>query len=183
MSIPDLYRRLENLIRLGTVEDIDVSATPRPLIRIKSGELLSEWVPFFTSSAGDHKDNHAPTKGELCVMFSPGGEPSQAVVITGLFSDLFPAQEFPAGGRRLTFKDGCDIKYDPSSKTLTATLPDGGKLNATAPGGFKLVGDIDHTGTLRSSVDVIAAGVSLKNHPTSGVRAGGDNSGPPVATS
>lgn len=47
-------------------------------------------------------------------------------------------------------------------------------------------GDVEHngnqktTGKIEATVDVIAAGVSGKSHPHSGVQSGGSNSGPPV---
>ena len=64
----------------------------------------------------------------------------------------------------------------------TATLPAGGRVSISSPAGFKFIGNVDVVGKISATEDVVAAGVSLVNHPTSGVRAGGDQSGPPVPT-
>lgn len=67
------------------------------------------------------------------------------------------------------------------------------QVNIEAPeirikGKLVLEGDFEHlgnqktTGTISATEDVIAAGVSGKSHPHGGVRAGTDDSGPPIAT-
>lgn len=183
MDMPELMRRLDNMIRLGTVEEIDASARPAPLVRVLSGRLLTGWIPYFLIAAGADHDGYAPSIGEGCVVFSPAGDPAQGFALCGLPTDQFPAAAFDQAKRVRQYRDGALVQYDSDTHHLTATLPAGGRVTITSPAGFQLIGDVDVDGTVRATQDVVAAGVSLVSHPTSGVRAGGDQSGPPVATS
>lgn len=183
MNTPELMRRLDNMIRLGTVEEVDASAKPAPLIRVISGRLLTGWIPYFLLAAGEDRDGYAPSKGEGCVVFSPAGDPAQGFALCGLPTDQYPAAAFDQSKRVRQYRDGAVVRYDSEEHHLEATLPAAGKMTLIAPGGIKIVGDIELIGKLMASQDVTAAGISLVNHTTSGVRAGGDQSGPPVATS
>lgn len=182
MDTPELMRRLDNMIRLGTVEEVAASARPAPLIRVISGRLLTGWIPYFLLAAGEDRDGYAPSKGEGCVVFAPAGDPAQGFALCGLPTDQFPVAAFDQAKRVRQYRDGALVQYDTEEHHLLATLPAGGKVTVISPAGFKLIGDVDVDGTVRVTQDVVAAGVSLVNHPTSGIRAGGDQSGPPVPT-
>lgn len=45
---------------------------------------------------------------------------------------------------------------------------------------IKIVGDIEHTGTMTSTGDHVAGGVSVIDHKHGGVKAGGDSTGTPI---
>ncbi|WP_244859251.1 hypothetical protein [Shewanella dokdonensis] len=45
--LADLRRRIDNLLRLGTVEAVRAGEC-----RVKSGELLTDWRPYLTQRAG-----------------------------------------------------------------------------------------------------------------------------------
>ncbi|KAA6204320.1 MAG: hypothetical protein DU430_09180, partial [Candidatus Tokpelaia sp.] len=60
----------------------------------------------------------------------------------------------------------------------------GNKLTITMPeieitGNIKINGNVDITGTLTASEDVVGAGISLKNHTHGGVETGGGSTGKP----
>ncbi|MNP52878.1 hypothetical protein D3C76_1472990 [compost metagenome] len=72
------------------------------------------------------------------------------------------------------------IDYDHASHSLTATLPGGGIVTLTAPGGVTIEGDVTVNGevtitgnakingTTTAGVDVIGAGISLVKHTHTG---------------
>lgn len=173
MNISDLIRRLDNLIRLGTIAGVDHQAAR---CTVTSGGLTVPNLPWLALRAGDSLEWDPPTVGEQCVLFSPSGEPSQGIALVGLYSQQRPAPANSANVRRRKYPDGAVIDYDHATHTLTATLPDGGKARITATGGLHVVGPIIHegdytqtgnqnvTGTVNVSEDVSAGGISLVNH-------------------
>lgn len=62
----------------------------------------------------------------------------------------------------------------------TVEVGPGLPIKAVAPNGFNVIGNVNVTGTITASVDVVTGTISLKNHRTSGVTTGGGTSGPPV---
>jgi phage baseplate assembly protein V len=182
-DIAALSRLIENLIRLGTVAEVDHGSLPdkRPArVRVQSGDLLTGWLPWAALRAGTTRDWDPPTVGEQVLVFSPSGQTAQGIAITGLFSALIPANGDRAGLHRRTYPDGAVVEYDSVAHQLLATLPAGGRVEIVAPGGFKLLGDVDIEGLVTVTRDVVAAGISLVKHPHSGVQAGNAKTGAPT---
>ncbi|MBH3355747.1 phage baseplate assembly protein V [Pseudomonas stutzeri] len=176
MNITDLLRRLENLIRLGTIAAVDHQAAR---CTVSTGGLSVPNLPWLAQRAGSSLDWDPPTVGEQCILFSPSGEPALGVALVGLYSQQRPAPSNSATVRRRTYPDGAVIDYDHATHTLSATLPVGGKVQLTAPGGVTILGNVDITGTVTVSEDVLAAGISLVNHVHGGVQSGPSNTGSP----
>ncbi|MNR54670.1 hypothetical protein D3C85_1749020 [compost metagenome] len=83
------------------------------------------------------------------------------------------------------------IEYDSIAHHLNATLTEGSTTNLISPGGIHIVGPITHegdytqignqtiTGKVTVSEDVVAADISLVNHPHGGVMPGSGKTGKP----
>ena len=182
-DIAALSRLIENLIRLGTVAEVDHGSLQdkRPArVRVQSGDLLTGWLPWTALRAGTTRDWDPPTVGEQVLVFSPSGQTAQGIAITGLFSALIPANGDRAGLHRRTYPDGAVVEYDSEAHQLLATLPTGGRVEIIAPGGFKLQGDVDIDGLVTVTRDVVAAGISLVKHPHGGVQSGNAQTGAPT---
>lgn len=181
MNIADLARLLENIVRFGTVEAVQMQP---PRVQVKSGNITTAWRPWLNLRAGADREWDPPTIGEQVVLLSPSGNLAQGVVLTGLFSDLIPANGEREGLHRRTYRDGAVIEYDSIAHRLRAILPEGGITDITSTGGINIVGPINHvgdytqqgnqavTGKVTVSEDVIAADISLRNHRTKGVTPG-----------
>lgn len=184
-DMAELDRRISNLIRIGTVAQVDYAAIP-PKVRIKAGDILTGWLPWFGSSAGEDRICAPLDIGEQVVVFSPSGELNQGVVLAGLFQTAHPYPVTLQEKHNATFKDGAVIEYDRATHHLKAVLPAGGTCEINAPAGFTLIGDINHTGnintsgTMTAAVDVVANGISLHNHVHGGVQSGGSQTGAPA---
>ena len=167
----DLLRRLENLLRPGTVQAVDHAAAR---VRVASGDLLTDWLPWFERRAGATRSWSPPTAGEQCLLLCPGGELAAGMVLVGLHSDDIPPPSDSPDLHRVEHPDGTVIEYDQAAHILRATLSAGATVNITAPGGITL-----DTPTVTVTGDVVASGISLVNHIHGGVRAGGETSGAP----
>lgn len=193
-----LHRLLENLIRLGVVAEVQHRP---PRVKVRTGSLITAWLPWIAGRAGADQQWDPPTEGEQVLLLSPSGQLANGVAVTGLFSDAIPANGERAGLHRRTYRDGAVIEYDSVAHHLNAVLPNGGTTRLTSTGGIHITGPIFHegdytqtgnftqigdqqiTGEVAVSVDVTAAGVSLVGHPHGGVTKGSDQTGTPEATS
>jgi phage baseplate assembly protein V len=188
-DIAALSRMIENLIRFGTIAEVQM--TP-PRVRVKTGELLTAWLPWIAMRAGEDADWDPPTENEQVVLFSPSGQLANGVVLTGIYSSEHPANADSPGLHRRTYRDGAVIEYDSNAHHLRATLPDAGTTELISKGGLHIVGPITHegdytqtgnqnvTGKVTVSEDVVAAGISLVKHPHGGVKSGPEQSQGPL---
>ncbi|WP_110687022.1 phage baseplate assembly protein V [Salinicola aestuarinus] len=123
----ELARLLQNLIRIGTVAEIDHAAAR---IRVRTGDLLTDWIPWLVDRAGQTRTWNPPTTGEQVVLVSPGGEMRAAIALPAVYANASPA---PANDPNLThwlMPDGAVIEYDHESHHLAATLPGSATLDA-----------------------------------------------------
>ena len=130
VSLNELIRRLENIVRAGTVAAVDHA---RARCRVTSGNLTTDFLPWFVSRAGDVRDWSPPFAGEQCIVLCPGGDMASAVVLVGLNSDAFPAPGDSATLDRREYPDGAHVDYDHAAHALTVVLPPGGTADITAP--------------------------------------------------
>ena len=188
-DLASISRMIENLIRFGIIAEVQM--TP-PRVRVKTGQLLTTWLPWLAVRAGEDKDWNPPSEGEQVVLFSPSGQLANGVALTGVFSTDNGANGDRAGLHRRTYRDGAMIEYDSVAHHLRAVLPETGSSELISKGGLRIVGPITHegdytqtgnqtvTGKVTVSEDVVAAGISLVEHPHGGVKAGPEQSGPPL---
>ena len=116
----DLSRRLESLIRTGTIAELDLAARP-PVCRVTSGGLLTHWLQWVTLRAGQTRTWNPPTVGEQCVVLSASGETGVGIVLLGLSSDDIPAPSQSADETLTIYPDGARIRYDHVAGALEAT--------------------------------------------------------------
>ena len=156
MNIAALARLIENLIRFGTVAEVQMDP---PRVKVKSGNITTTWRPWFSLRAGEDREWDPPTVGEQVVLFSPSGNLNQGVALAGLFSDLIPANGEREGLHRRTYRDGAVIEYDSIAHHLRATLPGSAEISAT--GDITLTSEANITITALGNVAISGARVDL----------------------
>jgi len=196
--LDDSPRTLANLIRYGTVASIDVDAAR---VTVKTGGVTTKPLPWLSSRAGRVRAWNPPSLGEQVMVISPNGDLAAGVAFPALFSNAMPKPaDATADNVVVAFADGAVLLYDMAAHLLKASLPAGGRVEAIAPDGFKLTGDVDIEGKLHvsdavtldstlhadgnitSDADVKAGNISLINHPHDKVQPGTGVSGKPVAS-
>ena len=175
-------RRVNNVLRLGTVAEVRHAAPAR--CRVQTGDNLTDWLPWLTLRAGGAQDGTAwwpPVVGEQVLLLAPGGDLAQAVVLPGVFSDQRPQGSSTPGAFRLDFADTAHLEYLPGQHLhmrfgdTTLTLG-AGSIEAAAGGGtFTLDGS-----GLRGEPDVVSGSISLRHHLHTGVIPGPALTGPPA---
>ncbi|HGO5823420.1 TPA: phage baseplate assembly protein V [Mannheimia haemolytica] len=191
-------RRLDNIIRLGTIAEVDLTTATA---RVNSGGITTDFLPWLTFRAGTSQTWSAPTVGEQCVVLSVSGEFTTGVILLGLYTQNAPSQS--ADEHLFKFSDGAELCYNTASGQLTVknckvvivqatesiTLDTptvkatknvviGGNLSVK--GTTTSQGAISTNGAVTAKGDVSGAGISLGSHhhieqgdgrPTSGAKA------------
>lgn len=190
----DNNRRIENLIRFGTIAEVDLS---NATARVQSGAILTDFLPFLTLRAGATATWSPPTVGEQCVVLAMSGELTTACVLVGLYTQNAPSHS--ADEHVIKFADGAVIKYNQADGALsvtgiksaqitaaqvinidcptvnikgnvniqgaiTTTDGAGGAGNITISGNVKVKGNITNDGSIAAKGDVKAGNISLQNH-------------------
>ena len=130
MDLNEVKRLLLNLLRKGEVIAVDYNAGT---CRVKTGELTTAPIPWFAFTAGETRDWLPPTVGEQVMLLCPGGDPADAVILAGFFSDSAPAPSNLPSLHTRHYPDGAVVQYDHETHALDVTLPEGGTVNIVSP--------------------------------------------------
>ncbi|WP_226093562.1 phage baseplate assembly protein V [Dickeya oryzae] len=183
----ELMRLLENLLRVGVVTAVDPESWQ---VRVKSGELLTDWLRWNTARAGAFNVWFPPAVGEQVLLGCLGGNPETAVIIGSLFSEAHPAPGNSLKEIVITAPDGARFRYDAVAGALEAT---GMKtVNVVAAVSVTLntpvvectqhlkarTVEITHGGTLAGNVAhsggaMTSNGVQVDSHRHGGIQPGG----------
>ncbi|MCP5136036.1 MAG: phage baseplate assembly protein V [Gammaproteobacteria bacterium] len=179
--LEELERRLANVLRVGTVTEVDAPAA-RCRVAI-AGEPTAP-RPWLTHRAGDAVTWWAPSVGEQVLVLAPQGDLGQAVVLPALYSDATAAPSEQTGEHRTVYPDGAVIRYDSAAHALTADLPGSASINAAGPVDVTAGADVTVTAprvvldaeTVRCTGDLDVVGeitdhVDTEPHTLSGMRA------------
>lgn len=187
----EILRRLENLVRVGTIAEVHYSAPAR--CRVRTGNLTTAWVPWLAQRAGGRKANHwwPPVVGEQCLLLAPGGDLLNAVALPGLYSDANPQSSGDSKVFRMDWSGEDSMVHDAEMSQLTISCygaitlqVQSSQLEITpdfirlAAGGSELI--VDKHG-VTATPDVMAMGIRLVKHVHKEVQPGGGLSGVPAA--
>lgn len=196
-QIAELTRRLHNILRVGTVSEVD---TAKARARVAIGELLTDWLPWYEPAAGNTRTWRAPSVGEQVMVLSPSGELRGGTILRGLNRTDFPAPSADEAVDLIRYRDGTTLRYDAAAHklvaevqgsveltatgTLTATVSGAARIETAAALTLKgasitLDGPVTATSTIDAQDDVTGGGISLINHVHGGVQTGGSKTSKP----
>jgi phage baseplate assembly protein V len=135
MNIAELNRQLENLIRIGTIAVVDHAARK---LKVKSGNLLSNWLDWPADIGRNYKRWRPLRLNTQVILSCPAGDPAQAMIIGMLYSNDFPAPSTDPDIDLIAFNNGSFIEYHHTNKTVK--LHSAGDFDITAVGNIKING-------------------------------------------
>ncbi|HDZ9812365.1 phage baseplate assembly protein V [Klebsiella pneumoniae] len=187
MGIAELIRLLENVVRAGTVTEIDEE---KWRVRVQSGGLNPNWMRWTAQRAGAFKVWVPPAIGEQVWFLCLGGNTDVAFIGGSLYSDDNPAPGASRNEMVVTAPDGARFRYDAEAGALqvkgikTATIEASVKVTLDTPEvectnllttknlnvteGGEMHGDVTHTGGAFTS-----NGVQVDDHNHGAVERGG----------
>lgn len=121
-ELNELFRLVTNLIRFGTVAEVDYH-TQR--VRVQTGNNLTDWRPWLTLRAGTTQTWCPPSVGEQVILLSPEGDLMQSVVFPSVYSEQFSTPSNNPSHHTVRYPDGTVVQYDSGIHQLTAVIPNG----------------------------------------------------------
>jgi phage baseplate assembly protein V len=128
-EVSELSRRLSNMLRYGRISAVDLA---KGLVRVESGDIRTDWLPFFARAAGKSRSWEPPVIGEQCMVLSPGGDLTLGCALRGLYSDTYDQPSDLDDLLVTETGDGFSISYDSASNILSLTRQDGLKIQVKA---------------------------------------------------
>ncbi|XXQ68945.1 phage baseplate assembly protein V [Neisseriaceae bacterium B1] len=108
-------RLIANALKQGNIAAVNPA---QGLVRVQTGALLSDWLPYFVPFAGAVSVHRSPSIGENCLLLSPSGEMGNGLVLCGLASTQFPSPSQSPDETVITFPDGARFEYNHVSGSL-----------------------------------------------------------------
>ena len=118
--IQDVHRRLHNLIRIGTILEVDPK---KGRCRVRVGALETTWLKWHAGRSGDDSNWNPPSPGEQVTLMSPSGRLENATVLPGLFSKNKDSPDNDENHRHYSGKDGSQTFHDVKNKVKQTSMP------------------------------------------------------------
>ncbi|WP_029687035.1 phage baseplate assembly protein V [Tatumella saanichensis] len=189
-QLTEIMRLITNLIRTGTVTDVD---RENWLCRVKVGELETNWINWLTLRAGGGRSWWCPSPDEQVVVLSMGGNLDTAFALPAIYSSQFPPPSGSVDGCVTEYPDGGWFEYEPVTgrwyvrgiKSMVIEAADNITFKTS-----KLLVEADSTrinselvinGSVTQGGGAMSSnGIVADKHVHSKVKSGGDTSGGPV---
>ena len=185
--LDELSRRIAGMLRMGLIEEVDYAHTedgvPRPRLRVRSGELITGWLPWPAHLGRNRVDWMPLKKDQQVLLAAPSGDVTQAVVIALLHVDGDPPPSTDETADVVRFRSGSTVRHDADTgdlfvdgvsdvivtgaRNIEATAS--GKAEVTAPsivlnGPVQVNGNVGVAGTVAATGDVTAGSISGQGH-------------------
>lgn len=163
-DLSEILRLLQNMIRPGTIAEVD-GAKARVML---SPKLTTEWLNWAALRAGTTRTWSAPTVGEQVLVLSPGGDLTRGMILPAMYSNDHDAPENDGAIHAIHYPDGAVIRYDHAAHLLSANLPGGtaiiiaDKVTSDAPNTI-CTGDLTVKGSLLVEHDATVTGATALN--------------------
>ena len=133
-ALSDLAKRLSNIIRIGTIFEINVQIAKA---RVKIGELETDFLPWANANSGNNNSWNPPEIDEQVIILSPSGDLSQAVILPSLYKNN--ASNSDQNIKSITYQDGSKISFNVASGALDLDLK--GDITIKVVGNANIEGD------------------------------------------
>ncbi|TQF69550.1 phage baseplate assembly protein V [Pseudoalteromonas luteoviolacea] len=128
-DVAELKRRFDNLLMVGAIHEVDHD---NKKLKVKVGELITGWLPWPADVAANYVRWRPLKPGIQCVIASPSGELTQAIIIQILYTTELDSPETADDMDVITFNDGTEVRYDSTNSVLSIECA--GDINVNAQG-------------------------------------------------
>jgi phage baseplate assembly protein V len=116
-EISEIYRALNNLIRIATISEIDYTNFRA---RVKFGTNETALLPWIESRAGENVTHSPPEIDEQVLIFCPSGDTANGIILRGIYSNAKKPASGGADIHNFVFKDGGKIEYNTANGKMIA---------------------------------------------------------------
>ena len=179
MNAFEQSRRLDNLLRLGVILEVDYANAKA---RVESGGIQTDFLPWVTLNAGKARFWLPPAIGDQVTIIAVSGELTTGIILPALFKNNVPNHS--PDEMSIHFDDGAVLKYNYASghfslvgcKTAEIQAKESVSITSTT---VTIHGNLNVEGQITSTGDTVAGGISLIKHKHKDVQRGKDETGQP----
>ena len=150
-TLAEIGRKLANLIIPGIVHDVDAT-TARA--RVRSGNMVTGWLPWLTVRAGSDRSWWAPDEEEQVLLLCPEGDTAQAWILPSSYTERYQQPTIDNHKAAVFFSDGSMVEYDKKNHVLNISLARGAKTFIQSSGAVHVKGDLHVTGNIHATGDI-----------------------------
>lgn len=121
--LQDMARRIANIIRTGTVSEVDAK---KGRARVKIGDITTDWIKWHAGRSGDDSNWNPPSPGEQVTLMAMSGRLEHAVILPGLFSKTKDSPDNDENHRHTSMKDGTNHFHDVKNSVRQMSMPSKG---------------------------------------------------------
>jgi len=151
-TLSDLSRRLENMIVLGTIAEVDHAGAR---VKLSLSGRKTNWLPYPADIGANYRRWRPLRLGTQVVALCPSGDPAQAVIGKILYTDSIAPPADVGTLDLIQFDDGTLASYDSAAKVMT--LKSAGKLTVVTAGDCSIEAG--------GAVSIVAAGTASIKAP------------------
>jgi phage baseplate assembly protein V len=155
--IGELDRRLANIVRVGTIAELD-EANARA--KVDLGDITTDWLPWGTTRAGGDRSWSAHEVGEQVIVLAPSGELAAAAIMGAIPQDAHPAPASSKDHTRYQWGDGAFQDYDRAGHHYVLDIPSAGDLTLHVGAATLVLKNSDITAHIGSTTLKLEAGQS-----------------------
>lgn len=160
MNLAELSRRVENMIRFGTIAEVNHDARR---VRVSSGELTTDWLKWRAGRAGATRTWDPPTLGEQVMVLSPSGVLENGIVVPSIYSDVHDAPDGSPDTHVTQYPDGAVTSYNHVTHVMAVSgIKD---LNINATGNVNITNEGNTVVNTTGKADVTAGGKATVTAP------------------
>ncbi|SDJ41519.1 phage baseplate assembly protein V [Billgrantia gudaonensis] len=119
-SAAELLRLIHNLVRLGTIAEVDHSARKLRVQVGRAGEITTAWLDWPVEMGRNYRRWRPLRKGQQVVLSCPGGDLVQAKITGMLYSSALSAPSDNPDLDLIEFDDGARFQYDSAAHEYIA---------------------------------------------------------------
>lgn len=177
------HNNLSATLQFGDVSEIDPTRHKVKVTFNSLGGMMSDWLPVITMGAGGNQFYALPDVGATCVcLMNANGDGGVVLGVIYNDKDTTPTSNGQMWVKR--FSNGTIISHNrQNGQVIVQTggdvlIKSAKQVTLDVPTTI-ITGNVQVTGKLTASVDVVGGGVSLKSHTHGGVASGNSRTGTP----
>jgi phage baseplate assembly protein V len=138
ITTSDLTRRIENVVGLGTISQVD-HASFRVRVDINGRE--TGWLPVPGQIGANFRQWRPLREGTQVLLACPSGDVANAIIVQILYSNSLPPPSTDGKTDLVQWDDGTLVTYDANTKTMV--LFSAGDLTIQCEGTLRLLAGAD----------------------------------------
>lgn len=155
IELADLRRRLANLIRIGTISQVNYK---NATARVKIGQIETTWLPWLLRD-GEDKIWHGVDLKEQVLVLSPSGDLNQGLIIPSIFKE--PISD-DGNLLKMRFKDGSVVSFNRNTGDLLADITGNAQIKTAQ----EIIAVANKSVTIKSPTIILDGNVTISQNLT-----------------